>query len=75
MIRAEAQRAGLDVPRLLREMNDPAIQHRLDTNLALARTLQIEGTPALVIGDTLIPGAVSLAQLEQLVTEERQRRR
>jgi protein-disulfide isomerase len=75
MIRAEAQRAGLDVPRLLREMNDPAIQRQLDTNLALARTLQIEGTPALVIGDTLIPGAVPLARLETLVAQERQRPR
>lgn len=75
MIRAEAQRLGLDVPRLLREMQDPAIQRRLDANLALARSLQIEGTPALVIGDALIPGAVPLAQLERLVAEERQRPR
>ncbi|CAH0232391.1 DsbA family protein [Roseomonas sp. CECT 9278] len=74
MIRAEAQRVGLDVPRLLREMDDPAIQRRIDTNLALARSLQIEGTPALVLGDTLIPGAVPLAQLETLVARERQRR-
>lgn len=74
-IRAEAQRAGLDVPRLLREMDDPAIQRRLDANLALSRALRIEGTPALVIGDMLIPGAVPLAQLEALVAQERQRPR
>ncbi len=74
-IRAEAERVGLDVPRLMREMEDPAIQRRLDANIALARTLRIEGTPALVIGETLIPGAVSLAELERLVAEERQRRR
>ena len=65
----------IDHARLRRDMEDPAIQRRLDANIALARTLRIEGTPALVIGDTLIPGAVSLAQLEQLVTEARQRRR
>lgn len=74
-IRAEAERIGLDYARLRREMEDPAIQRRLDANIALARSLRIEGTPALVIGDTLIPGAVPLAQLEQLVAEERQRRR
>jgi protein-disulfide isomerase len=74
-VRAEAQRAGIDVDRLFRDMDDPAIQRRLDANLALARALQIEGTPALVIGETLVPGAVPLAQLERLVAEERARRR
>lgn len=75
VIREEAARVGLDVPRLLREMEDPAIQRRLDANIALARTLRIEGTPALVIGDTLVPGAVPLAELERMVAQERQRRR
>jgi protein-disulfide isomerase len=56
-------------------MDDPAIQRRIEANIALARSLQIEGTPALVIGDALVPGAVPLAQLERLVAEERQRRR
>jgi protein-disulfide isomerase len=74
-IRAEAQRAGLDVPRLLREMDDPAIQRRLEANLALMRALQIDGTPAIVVGETLITGALPLAQLERLVAEERQRAR
>lgn len=75
VIRAEAQRVGLDVTRMLRDMEDPAIQRRLDGNIALARSLQIEGTPALVIGDTLLPGALPAAQIERLVAEERQRRR
>jgi protein-disulfide isomerase len=74
-IRAEAQRAGLDVPRLLREMDDPAIQRRLDANLALSRALQIDGTPAIIVGDQLITGALPLAQLERLVAEQRQRPR
>ena len=74
-IRAEAQRVGIDADRMLRDMNDPEIQRRLDANVALARTLRIEGTPALIIGDTLIPGAVPIAQLEQIIAEERQRRR
>jgi protein-disulfide isomerase len=75
VIRAEAQRVGIDANRLFRDMEDPAIQRQLDVNLALARTLQIEGTPALVIGDSLIPGAVPLAQLERMVAEERALRR
>lgn len=75
VIRSEAERIGLDYARLRREMDDPAIQQRLDANVALARSLRIEGTPALIVGDTLIPGAVPIAQLEQMIAEERQRRR
>ena len=33
--------------------------------------LGIEGTPALVVGSTLVPGAVDLATLERLVAEAR----
>ncbi len=75
VIRSEAERIGLDYARLRREMDDPAIQQRLDANIALARTLRIEGTPALIIGDTLIPGAVTAGQIEQMVAEERRRTR
>ena len=74
-IRAEAQRAGLDVPRLLREMEDPAILRRLEANLALSRALQVDGTPAIVVGETIITGALPVAELERLVAAERQRAR
>jgi len=73
VIQAEAQRAGIDWPRLRRDMEDPAIQARLQANVDLAQRLQIEGTPALVIGDALVPGAVELPELERLVAEARRR--
>ena len=66
-IRAEAEHEGLDGARLERDMADPVIQTRLDQNLQLAAALHIEGTPALIIGDHLIPGAVDLAELQQAV--------
>ncbi len=75
VLRREAERAGLDWARLRREMDDPAIQRRLEANLRLAQTLGIEGTPALVIGETLVPGALDLAALEGMVAEERERLR
>jgi protein-disulfide isomerase len=71
VLKAEAEKLGLDWARIQREMNDPAIQQRLQGNLALAQALSIEGTPALVIGTTLVPGAVDLATLQQLVAEAR----
>jgi protein-disulfide isomerase len=64
---AEAEHEGLDGARLERDMGDPAIQARLDQNVQLASALHIEGTPALIIGDHLIPGAVDLAELQQAV--------
>ncbi|MBR0653312.1 DsbA family protein [Roseomonas terrae] len=75
LIRSEAERVGLDYGRLRGDMDDPAIQRRLDANIALARSLRIEGTPALIIGDTLVPGALPASQIEQMVAAERQQRR
>jgi protein-disulfide isomerase len=74
VLRQQAERAGIDWARLRRDMDDPAIQRRIDTNLRLAQALAIEGTPALVIGQSLIPGAVDLPALERLVAEARARR-
>ncbi|MFC0385616.1 DsbA family protein [Muricoccus vinaceus] len=73
VLQAEAQRAGLDWARLRRDMDDPAIQARLQGNIELAQRLQLEGTPALIIGDTTVPGAVELPELERLVAEARRR--
>jgi protein-disulfide isomerase len=72
-LRADALRAGLDWARLQRDMADPAIQQRLDENLALARGLGIDGTPAYVIGAKLLPGAVELADLQEAVAAARMR--
>ena len=71
VLRRESERLGLDWTRLRRDMDDPAIAQRLEANTRLAGALRIEGTPALVIGTTLVPGAVDLATLERLVAEAR----
>lgn len=70
-IQATAHDLGLDWPRLQHDMDDPAIQAQIDRNLALARALGVQGTPALVIGDTLVPGAVDAAELKTLVGRAR----
>ena len=71
IIQEAAQRLGLDWKRLRHDMDDPAIQARIDANLKLARSVGIEGTPALVIGGELIPGAVDLAELRKAVVKAR----
>lgn len=75
VLRREVERVGLEWARLRREMDDPVIARRLEANRRLAEALQIEGTPALVVGDALIPGAVDLPALERMVGEQRERLR
>lgn len=68
-----ASKAGLDWDAIKHDMTDPAIQARLDTNLKLAQQLGVDGTPAYVIGDKLLPGAVELADLQSAVAAARLR--
>ena len=62
---------GLDVQRLRRDMDDPAIEEYLDETIRLAQVLGIRGTPAFVIGDTLVPGVVGDARLKELIAKAR----
>ena len=68
---AIAERVGLDVARLRRDMADPALEAYLDETRRLADALGITGTPAFVIGDVLVPGAVGGARLARLIAEAR----
>ena len=52
-------------------MDDPAIKARLDANIALAQQIGLQGTPAMVIGTRLIPGAIALDDLRAAVAEAR----
>jgi protein-disulfide isomerase len=71
-IRAVAESVGLDPDRLERDMASAEVSAAIDANYQLANELGIEGTPAFVIGEQLIPGAVDKARLEQLIREARQ---
>jgi len=62
---------GLDTAQLAQDMASPEIQAEIEATYALARDLGIEGTPAFVIDDELIPGAVSRERLATLIDEAR----
>lgn len=66
-----AGKAGLDTGKLKTDMASPKVEQVLRANLALADTLGIQGTPGFVIGDQLVPGAIPLDTLRQLVKEAR----
>ena len=66
-----AGQVGLDLERLQQDMADREIVAYLQDTQRLARELGINGTPAFVIGNTLVPGAVDGARLKQLIAEAR----
>ncbi len=66
-----ARRRGLDVERLARDMRSPEIERTIERVRALAEALGINGTPAFVVGDSLIPGAAPVARLVELIAEAR----
>ncbi len=66
-----AERVGIDVDRLREDMESPEIAQSLLRTQQLASALGITATPAFVIGNELVPGAVSLEQLKSFVGRAR----
>jgi len=62
---------GINVSALELDMGKPEIEEILAANHALARKIGINGTPAYIIGDALLPGVVELAELRLLIAEQR----
>ena len=66
-----AKTAGLDTDRLRRDMADGTIDDMIRRNLELASALNVNGTPAFVIGDKIVRGAIDLAALKKLISQAR----
>ena len=66
-IMAAAKNAGLDMARLSEDMKDPAIGAYIQETLELGHSLGITGTPAFIIGKTIVPGAISEDQMRELI--------
>jgi protein-disulfide isomerase len=62
---------GLDVARLKTDMEKPEIKAAIKRNYALADKLNIQGTPAFIIGGEMLPGAASLDELTAAVKRAR----
>jgi protein-disulfide isomerase len=70
-VESTAAQLGLDVVRLKDDMAAPEVDQELQQNYNLAESLGINGTPAFVIGDTLIPGALKLEDLKAHIAKAR----
>ncbi len=63
---------GIATDALRQALSDPRIEQEIRHNIAVARELDINGTPAFVIGNRIVPGAVDAATLRQIIAEARQ---
>ena len=66
-----AEAAGADTARSQADMNSQAVAAIIDRTRAAAQALEISGTPGLVIGSQVIPGAISVEQMREIVAAER----
>ena len=73
-ILAAARDAGADLDRLQEDMNSAETSAIIDRTRDAAQRLEISGTPGLIIGTQVIPGAISLEQMRETVAAERAKR-
>ena len=70
-IAAVAQEVGLDAGRLASDESGADVRHEIAANLALAGRLGVSGTPAFVVGDQMLSGAVGYDALVKAIAEAR----
>jgi protein-disulfide isomerase len=69
---AAAREAGLDMPRLERDLQSAEVNATLEESATLAEALGLSGTPSYVIANEVVPGAVGYAALKAKVDAVRQ---
>jgi protein-disulfide isomerase len=69
---AVAKEMGVDVARVQKDMETAEIRSALQENVSLGDKLGLSGTPAFIIGDEVVAGAVGLEPLRQVVAGVRQ---
>jgi len=64
---AVAKEMGLDMAKLQKDIESTDVRNALQENMVLGDKLNLTGTPAFVIGEAVIPGAVGVEPLKQLI--------
>ena len=67
-----AKKIGLDINKLKIDMNNPEIEQLLMKNREIAKLLNLNGTPAFIIGDITYPGALDLDNLKNIIKQFRE---
>ncbi len=66
-----ARELGLDLDQLGADLDDPAIDARIDADLELGRSLGVRGTPAFFVNGIRVVGAQSLETFQQVTAAAR----
>jgi protein-disulfide isomerase len=72
-INTVAKGVGLNVEKLQEDMKDPELDKIIDRNKMVAQELGVTGTPALLVGDTFVGGAIDKDRLTSLVAAARKK--
>ena len=68
---ALSENIGVNGDQLIADMGSPEVQQELQNSAALAQIFGFFGTPALVIGRTVVQGQMSDRRMKQLIERER----
>ena len=68
-----AEKIGLNINQLKIDMKSKEIENKLKKNRDVAKLLNLNGTPAFIIGDIIYPGALQKSNLKQMIKSFREK--
>ena len=68
-----AKKTGLNINQLKIDMKNPEIENKLTKNREIAKLLNLNGTPAFIVGDIIYPGALQKSDLKQIIKSFREK--
>ncbi|GJD36815.1 DsbA family protein [Methylobacterium aerolatum] len=67
-----AKDMGLDTAKVQKDMTAPEVKAAISENRGLGDRLGLSGTPAFIVGDEVIPGAVGVEPMRKTISDVRQ---
>lgn len=67
-----AKQMGLDTAKIQKDMASPEVKAAIAENRGLGDRLGLSGTPAFIVGEEVIPGAVGIEPMRKTITDVRQ---
>ena len=61
---------GIDIKSIKENINSVQITNKIKEHKALADLFRLNGTPALIIGNEIVPGYIDLLKLMEIISKE-----